>query len=205
VRDALTAWITAECAGLYGAPLADMPANGGFEPYALPGGDHLVTSDLGALAERLAEGLDLRRRHRVGTLRRDGAHWIVDERFAVDAVIVSVPIGALRADRIRFDPGLPDDVRQAISALGAGPIVKIVALFDEAWWPPARPIRLSGGGLIGTVTDVSPAAGRPALACFAVGDAARSLEALSEHELCRTVDRAFAVVGLTEWDLPARS
>ena len=205
VRDAVTAWITAECAGLYGAPLDDMPANGGFEPYALPGGDHLVTSDLGALAERLAEGLDLRRRHRVGTLRRDGGHWVVDEQFAVDAVIVSVPIGVLGAGRLTFTPGLPDDVRIAIAGLGAGPVVKIFALFDEAWWPAARPIRLTGGGLIGTITDVSAATGRPTLACFAVGDAARSLEALTEHELCRVVDRELAAVGLNDWGLAEQS
>jgi monoamine oxidase len=205
VRDAVTAWITAECAGLYGAPLDDMPANGGFEDYELPGGDHLVTSDLGALAERLADGLDLRRGHRVEQLRHDGRQWLVDDSLAVDAVVVSVPVGALAAGRPGFTPALPEDVRDALAGLGAGPVAKLFALFDEAWWPPARPLRLHGDGYIGTVTDVSAATGRPTLACFAVGDAARSLENLSEHELCGLVDRELAAVGLTDWDSDERS
>jgi hypothetical protein len=205
VREAVISWITAECEGLYGAPMVDIPAKGGFEEYELPGGDHLVTSDLGALAERLADGLDVRYEHRVGDLRHDGSRWSVDGDLVVDAVVVTVPIGALRAGRLTFSPALPADVEDAIASIGAGPITKVFALFDDAWWPADRPIRLAGTGAvdsctIGTVIDVSATAGRPALVGFAVGDAARAVEGLSEHELCRLVDRELATVGLTVWD-----
>jgi predicted NAD/FAD-dependent oxidoreductase/GNAT superfamily N-acetyltransferase len=200
VRDAVRLAITAECEGLFGAPMHDLAANGGFEEYELPGGDHLVTSDLGALAEHLADGLDLRRGHRVGTLRSDGGRWIVDGEVEVDAVIVAVPIGPLAAGRISFEPGLPADVVEAIASIGAGPITKVFALFDEVWWPPEHPLRLVGSEAIGTAIDVSASTGRPTLMCFAVGDAARRIEHLTEHELCRLVDREFAAVGLTAWD-----
>jgi hypothetical protein len=53
---------------------------------------------------------------------------------------------------------------------------------------------------MGTVIDVSATAGRPTLVGFAVGEAARAVEGLSEHELCRLVDRELAAVGLTAWD-----
>jgi predicted NAD/FAD-dependent oxidoreductase/GNAT superfamily N-acetyltransferase len=196
VRDTVTAWITAECEGLYGAPLDQVPANGGFEEYELPGGDHLVTSDLGALAERLAEGLDVRHDRRVGDLRHDGGRWIVDGELEVDAVVVTAPIKALRNERIAFTPELPADVRTAIGSIGAGPIAKVFATFDEAWWPADRPIRLAGTEMIGTVIDVSATAGRPTLVGFVVGAAARTVEGLSEHQLCRLFDSELATAGL---------
>ncbi len=207
VRAAVLARITGECEGLYGAPMDDVAANGGLEPYELPGGDHLVTSDLGALAEELATGLDLRRGSRVCGLRLDGDRWLVDAESGagtdrtvvgetVDAVVVTVPIGALSSGRIRISPGLPDDVRSSIASIGAGPIAKVFATFDEAWWPPVRRMRLVGTEAFGTLVDVSHAAGRPTLLGFAVGGAARRVEQLGEHELCRLVDRELASAGV---------
>ncbi|MBU3748874.1 MAG: FAD-binding protein [Mycobacterium sp.] len=203
VRDALKSSITAVCEGLFGAPMDDLAANGGFEDYELPGGDHLVTSDLGALAEHLADGLDLRRGHRVGALGMRGAGWVVDGEVEVDAVVVAVPIGALAAGRIAFEPGLPADVVDAIASIGVGPITKVVALFDEVWWPPDRPVHLIGTAAIGTVIDISAVTGRPTLAGVAVGQAARRIEHLGEHELCRLLDRELATAGLTDWDVDA--
>ena len=204
VRDAAATLVTFECESLYGAPMHDLAANGGFEDYELPGGDHLITSDLGALAVQLADGLDIRLGHRVSTVRHDDDHWLVDE-LVVDAVVVTVPIGALGAGRITFVPSLPDDVRQAIASIGTGPIAKVFATFDEPWWTPDRPIRLSGTDVFGIVMDVSAATGRPTLVCFAVGDAARRVEELTEHELCRLVDRELDAVGLTAYDVePSR-
>jgi len=202
VRDAVMSWVTSECEGLYGAPMGDLAANGGFEPYELPGGDHLITSDLGALAERLAEGLDVRSEHRVSDLRHDGEHWIVDHDLVVDAVIVTVPIGPLSAGRLTITPALPTDVQTAIGSIGAGPIVKLFATFDEVWWPADRLFRFAGTGTIGTVIDVTAAAGRPALLGFAVGDAAHRTERLGEHELCRLFDHELTTVGFVDWDTP---
>ena len=206
VAAAVTTWMTAECEGLYGAPMGELEANGGFEDYELPGGDHLVTSDLGVVAERLAAGLDLRRR-RVATLEHDGHHWHVDghlgdhgaeESVVADAVVVTVPIGVLHARSIAFTPPLPADVEEAIDLIGCGPIVKVFTTFDEAWWPPDTIVRLVGVRHFTTVIDVSAAAGRPTLLSFAVGDAARRVEALTEHELCRLVELEFAAAGLLD-------
>jgi GNAT superfamily N-acetyltransferase len=200
VRDSVSTMIIGECESLYGAPIGDLAARSGFEDYELPGGDHLVTSDLGALGADLAADLDVRLEHRVGTLHRTADGWRIDDSFDVDAVIVTVSISALGAGRITFVPELPDDVQRSIASIGAGPITKVFAIFDEAWWPPERPLRLTGTQAFGIVMDVSLAAGQPTLVCFAVGDAARRVEQLSEHELCRLVDRELAQVGLTAWD-----
>jgi len=200
VADALRAWIVGETEGLFGAPLGDLPAKGGYEPFELPGGDHLVVSDLGALAERLAEGLDLRRGHRVHHLDYREGVWIVDGEHRADAVIVTVPITALANGRIAFTPALPPDVETAIASLGSGPITKLFATFDTAWWPSDRLIHLVGTEELRTLIDVTTAAGRPTLVGFALGDAAGAVEQLSEFERCRLFDRTLDAVGLTTWD-----
>jgi monoamine oxidase/GNAT superfamily N-acetyltransferase len=196
VREAVRAVLVAECEGLYGAPIGDLAANGGWEDYELPGGDHLITSDLGAVAERLSEGLDIRCGRRVSAIvGRDGG-WIVDGDLVADAVVVTVPIGVLASEGLRFEPALPDDVRTAIGAIGAGPIAKVFVTFDEAWWPNAPRIRLVGTDTIGTLVEVTAATGRPTLLGFAVGEAAVRVERMSEHELCRMFDRQLRDVGL---------
>lgn len=197
VREAVRSWVSAECESLFAAPMDDLAANGGFEPFELPGDDHLITSDVGEVAVQLAAGLDVRYERRVTEIRREGAHWSVDGT-AVDAVVVTVPIGALAAGRISFHPPLPDDVVHAIASIGVGPVAKVFATFDRPWWPDDRPIRLVGASTFGTIVDVSAMAGRPTLLGFAVGEAARRVEALSEHELCRLFDHELAVVGLRD-------
>lgn len=203
VRDAVEAWITSECEGLYGAPVHDLAANGGFEAYELPGGDHLITSDLGSLAGRLADGLDVRLGCRVGDLRATDGRWLVDGTDSFDGVVVTVPIGVLAGDGVRIAPRLPDDVRRVIASIGCGPIAKVFAIFDSAWWPADRPIRLVGTDTFGLVVDVSEAAGRPTLLGFAVGDAATRVERLGEHELCRVFDDELVAAGVDEPSSPA--
>ena len=200
VHDAVATLVKLECESLYGAPMGDLEANGGFEEYELPGGDHLITSDLGALAVHLADGLDVRLDRRICSVREADGRWVLDDELVVDAVIATVPIGPLASGRITFTPGLPDDVQVALGSIGAGPIAKVFATFDDAWWGPERLFRLSGTEAFGIVMDVSITAGRPTLVCFAVGDAARRIEHLVEHELCRLVDRELSVAGLTPSD-----
>lgn len=51
-----------------------------------------------------------------------------------DAVLVTVPLGVLKAGSIRFDPPLPAKKRAAIDALGMGTLDKVYLLFDEVFW-----------------------------------------------------------------------
>jgi monoamine oxidase len=189
-RQVARRWIVNVFESLYAAPLDDISAAAGLEEYELPGGDHFITGNLQQALERLADGLDIRLGHRVATLgRRDGA-WHTDTGLTADAVVVTIPIGALRAQRITFDPPLPPPVRDAIDHLGAGPVTKVFATYDQRWWPTAfRTTRVAGADApFVMAVDVSDVAGRPTLCWFAVGDLARRLESMSEDELCTVVD-----------------
>lgn len=196
VRSALLAILTAECESLYAAPMDDIAANGGFEPYELPGDDRLILRGWDSVIDRLSSGLDLRTLHRVTALSlRDGA-WRTDTGVAADAVVVTVPAAAMH--RVTFTPALPDDVTDSLAHLGAGPVVKVFARFDEAWWPTARPLRLVGTTGFVVMVDVSAVAGEPTLCAFATGDAARRIERLGEHDLGRLIDQALTETGLRE-------
>lgn len=54
--------------------------------------------------------------------------------FEGDAVLVTVPLGVLKRDRIAFDPPLPEVKRRSIANLGFGVLNKVVLLFSDAFW-----------------------------------------------------------------------
>lgn len=198
-RTVLDGWFTREIENLYAAPIDDFAADTGFEEYELPGHDCLITSSLTPALDHFAEGLDIRFEHRVATLTA-GLGWTTDTGLRADHVIVTVSIGALRGEQIRFDPPLPSVVREAIELINAGPVTKLFATYDSAWWPKQRPIRTIGTDLQIAV-DMTPLTGTPVLCWFATGEAARKIEQLSEHECCELVDRVARECGLR----PSRS
>jgi polyamine oxidase len=181
-------WIRGEYESLYAAPTDDISARYGAEPYELPGGNRFITSSLRPVVERLAAGLDVRLGHRVADLTRHERRWVTDTGVSADAVVVTVPIGVLRSGRPTFDPPLPTRIRAAIDQLGAGPVTKVFATYDERWWPRARAIRIGGETPFVVAVDVGMLTGTPTLCWFAVGDGARRIESMTEDEQCRLLD-----------------
>ncbi|HET6894630.1 MAG TPA: NAD(P)/FAD-dependent oxidoreductase [Candidatus Baltobacteraceae bacterium] len=89
-------------------------------------------------------------------------------------VIVTLPIGVLREDGVRFVPALPPQKRQAIDAIGMGPVLKVLLEFRAPFWQrgffPAPP-----GGVFPTVWSRTPQPA-PILAAWAGGDAVARLQ-----------------------------
>lgn len=181
---------------LYAAPIGDASAREVLEDYALPGGDHFITSSLQPVFDDLAAPLDVRLGQPVRTLSRTDDQWVTDGGVVADHVVVTVPVGALRTGRVQFDPPLPAAVADAIQAIGAGPVCKLFAVYDSAWWPRdnrgiytvGRPSDTADELPLGFAADISDLTGVPTLSWFAVGDHVRAIEQLSEDERCRLVD-----------------
>lgn len=57
------------------------------------------------------------------------------ETLEARRAIVTVPIGVLKSGAIRFDPELPQHVRNAIDSIAMGPVVKIGLRFAAPFWP----------------------------------------------------------------------
>ncbi len=181
---------------LYAAPVDDASARHVLEDYALPGGDHFITSSLQPVFDQLAVPLDVRFGCPVRSLTRTGDQWVTDRGVVADHVVVTVSVGALRTGRVQFDPPLPVEVEEAIKALGAGPVCKLFAVYDSVWWPRGTRAIYTVGRRSGTgdelplafAADISDLTGVPTLSWFAVGEHARAIEQMSEDERCRLVD-----------------
>ncbi|HEX3240834.1 MAG TPA: NAD(P)/FAD-dependent oxidoreductase [Solirubrobacterales bacterium] len=156
-------------------PKAETPA----EPDPKPDWNYRVVEGYSALCDRLAEGLDVR----LGTVVR-GIDWTGSEievetsegPFEAAAVIVTLPLGVLKAGDVSFTPPLPEDKQRAIDELGAGVVNKVVLEFEESFWPEEC-------GLLFTDLDSEcfwpPAAGRgastPILTWWTSGSRARAV------------------------------
>jgi len=55
-------------------------------------------------------------------------------QFVGDTVLVTVPLGCLKANSIKFSPALPDWKQTSIRRLGFGILNKVVLEFSEVFW-----------------------------------------------------------------------
>jgi len=102
-----------------------------------------------------------------------------------DVVIVTVPLGVLKAGSIEFEPALPGDKSDAIERLGMGVLDRIVLSYDKVFWD-------DDAVLIGHVAEepgyfvewqnLSAATGQPIISGFNAGSVAARIEALSDEE-----------------------
>lgn len=111
----------------------------GYQVYGY--GDSVFMDGYGALVQSLALGLDIRRGHVVQRIVYEGPPGVppyveTDQgTFDADAVIVTLPLGVLKADVVEFDPPLPRAKRDAIARLGMGALAKVVLHYDAPFWP----------------------------------------------------------------------
>jgi monoamine oxidase len=70
----------------------------------------------------------------VEALSSSGAPLDVHARTA----IVTLPVGVLQANAVRFEPELPREKRDALARLVMGPVVKLVLRFRTAFWERVR-------------------------------------------------------------------
>lgn len=103
--------------------------------------------------------------------------------FIADAAIIAVPLGVLKANRISFEPKLPDWKEAAIAELGVGLENKIILHFENVFW--------SNVEFLGVVADTSygcsyflnlhKAASHPVLVYMPSGRLAKDIEKMSDE------------------------
>lgn len=103
--------------------------------------------------------------------------------FVADAVILTVPIGVLKANLIKFEPRLPGWKVDAISDLGVGNENKIALQFDTVFWPDVELIGVVAptSYACGYFLNLHKATGHPVLVYMAAGRFAYDLEKLSDE------------------------
>jgi len=176
------------------------------EGSAYGGEDAILPRGYDRLAPGLARGLEVRTGSPVGSVSYSatGVSLQTDGRSVeADYVLVTVPLGVLKAGDISFNPPLPDRKRKAIDALGMGLLNKVYLAFAEAF-PDLDVLNLI------RVTDrpqafpfwvnLTEPSGMPVLGVLNAGSFARELEHLSPAErLNATLDALNTMAGA---DLP---
>ena len=148
------------------------------------GSDVVIEGGYRRLIERLASGLDVQ----IGTIVEaihygdDGVKVVTNKgAFQGSHVVVTVPLGVLKAQKIAFDPPLPAWKTGAIERIGMGVVEKVVLKFEKAFWrsSPKRPRSLfyvsDKTGDFPAFVDATNSAEKPMLIAFISGDQARQL------------------------------
>nr|CAD1821170.1 unnamed protein product [Ananas comosus var. bracteatus] len=163
------------------------------QEHVLTGGHGLMVQGYYPVIKALAEGLDIRLNHRVAKIIQRYNRVIVTVEngttFVADAAIITVPLGVLKANTIKFEPELPEWKVSAISDLGVGNENKIALRFSTVFWPNVE--------VLGTVAPTSyacgyflnlhKATGHPVLVYMAAGRFAYDIEKLSDEEAVKLV------------------
>ena len=119
-----------------------------------------------------------------------------------DAVIVTVPLGVLKTDHIRFVPALPKQKRAAIERLGMGLLDKVYLRYDRVFWDKdttwiITPENGLPPGQFNQWLNLAPYIGQPVLVAFNGAGPARDLARMSDKKILRlaqqTLDRAYPV------------
>ncbi|WP_390618559.1 flavin monoamine oxidase family protein [Maricurvus nonylphenolicus] len=101
------------------------------------GGDVLFPQGYDAITDYLAQSLVIHTEAVVSKIKYDAKGVVVYSsagEFRGDRVVVTVPLGVLKAGRIEFSPSLPDKKLQAIEKLGMGVLNKVWLTFPHVFW-----------------------------------------------------------------------
>ena len=190
----------------FGADVSDlsiMSYDGGSD---MRGGDVVFPGGYSQIIDVLAAGRDIRLRHPVAEIDHTGDEVAVTTGtgtvFEADRVIVTVPLGVLKAGDISFVPSLPPDKQAAIDALAMGVLNRTSLLFDDVFWAPD--VEWIGylseqKGEWSETLNLYPYQQQPVLAMFNAGSFGAEVEQYSDDEL---TGRAVAALRAIFGDVP---
>ena len=186
----MTLWTRDDC-GADDEELSFLWWDDGYQVYGY--GDSVFVDGFGALVNALAKGLDVRREHVARRITYGGPPGVkpsveTDKGvFEGDAVIVTLPLGVLKANGVAFEPPLPAAKREAIEHLRMGALAKVVLHYDAPFWPTEQYVF----GLHGDAVDSRPTVvinlwkthQRPSLVLLAGGSLARCIEGWDDDKV----------------------
>ncbi|MEM0982139.1 MAG: FAD-dependent oxidoreductase, partial [Cyanobacteria bacterium P01_H01_bin.58] len=147
-----------------------------------------------ALIDHLATDLDIRLNEIVTHVDYSGAAGVTiaasSGTFKADRVIVTLPIGVLKAGTVTFEPALPTPKQAAIETLGAGVLNKVYLQFADAFWQRQThwiSYISEPKGEFTTWFNLYQYTGEPILVAFNAGDFGRKIEAFTDDQI---VDQA---------------
>lgn len=174
--------------GEYGADANELSPEATTEGEEYRGGNALVPGGFRSLLDPLVDEVEIRRKTVVERVEVTSQEVVVSadsDSFRADAVLITVPLGVLKAGDIEFVPPLDQDRQGAIDRLGMGLLNKICLRFDEVFWEPD--VDLIGylgpdRGWFAEWLNLAKYIGEPMLIGFSAASAAEAIEQLSDDE-----------------------
>lgn len=172
-----------------GADLSELSAWYLDSDQAFGGADRLFPDGYGQLVARLSAGLAILTETEVRKIANDGKHLRLEttqQTLRAEQVVVTVPLGVLKANRIDFSQLLSPAKQQAIGDLGFGLLNKVVLKFPEVVWDQRIEFidRFSDQvSQWSTFMNLVPVVQQPALMAFCGGAFARQMESRSDGQL----------------------
>jgi polyamine oxidase len=186
------------------------------DPYEGVGQGEFPVGGYRRLIQSMAGDTRVRLRHRVHAIERHRRGVVVHctaggdrphhRRLHASHVVVTVPLGVLKAGSIAFDERLPKRKRRAIRRTGFGAFEKVAMVFDEAFWSDATHTHMlfiseHSPFELPLWIDLNEISGYPGIVALNGGRAGRLLHALGPDErLALTLTRMREILGR---DIPA--
>ena len=164
------------------------------------GPDIVVSDGYSRLLDPLLDGL----RIDVGQVVTAGAPDVAGVTSALadgptrrsNRVLVTAPLGVLKAGDISFEPPLPTDKQTAIGRLGVGVLDRVVLRFDERFWDDRTIIGFVGNepSLFVEWYDLTDLTGAPIIVGFNAGDVADALATRSDQQIIEAALRSLTTI-----------
>jgi monoamine oxidase len=149
------------------------------------------------LVGHIAQGLVVEHGFEVAGVRWDAGGVSVTatdgREQSARAAVCALPLGVLKAGRVRFSPELPESRQAAMQCLHVGPVVKLLLQFRERFWKKWLAILCCGDGPVTLYWPVFYDGGKgaddkpPVLIAYATGPRAARLSAMGEDEAADVV------------------
>jgi len=101
-------------------------------------GDSVIVNGYNELTAKLAQGLDIRLNHIVTQIEYTDRDITIrtsnGETFTGSAAVVTLPLGVLKKDYVKFKPNLPFEKISVISRLDVGNLNRFWLIFDKPFW-----------------------------------------------------------------------
>ena len=170
---------------------------------AYRGGNLFVNNGYEGIPLFLAKSLPIEYNVKVTNIATDSTGVTVSagsKTWRAGAVVVTVPLGVLKANTIRFTPALPAAYTNAIKQLAMGVLDKCILKYDTAFWGTSFDTYTIAGAdphAFYQFIPLNKPTGIPALVAFNAGSRARALEAKTDAQLqsqmAAIVNTAFGV------------
>ncbi|UYV20422.1 FAD-dependent oxidoreductase [Halomonas qaidamensis] len=154
------------------------------------GDDVLFAQGFSVITEYLAQDVDIRLSQVVNEIKLQDESAVsvrtTDNEFIADRVVVTLPLGVLQHNDVRFVPALPEEKRNAISKLGMGVLNKCYLRFEQAFWPEDMDWLEYVSAKHGEWTEwvsFQRAVNMPILLGFNAADRGRDIEAWSDEQI----------------------